>query len=105
MSDPFSSLGSVNVNVGAVLGWATAVVTIASAVCAATPTPNPNTRIGKIYRVIETAALLVGRAKNTGLVPQQTPAQAALVAAATSVVAAAPAPAPPPPPAAAPPAT
>lgn len=44
------------------------IVTGASAFCAATSTPDPNSTRGKIYRYIEFAALLVGRAKQEGLV-------------------------------------
>jgi hypothetical protein len=46
---------------------ATTVVTIASAVCAILPTPNPTTTLGKIYRLIEMAALTFGKAKQTGI--------------------------------------
>lgn len=51
-----------------------AVVTAASAFCAATPTPAPNTAWGRLYRGIEAAALLVGKAKQIGLVPPASPA-------------------------------
>lgn len=45
------------------------VVTAASAICAMTPTPDPKTPLGKVYHVIEVAGLLVGKAKQTGMVP------------------------------------
>ncbi|HEV2185910.1 MAG TPA: hypothetical protein VGR70_01805 [Stellaceae bacterium] len=44
------------------------VVTAASAFCAATPTPDPTTTKGKIYHWIEIAGLVVGRAKESGVV-------------------------------------
>jgi len=50
----------------AVLGT---VVTAASALAAATPTPPPGTRAARLYRYLEIAALLVGRAKETGTLP------------------------------------
>ena len=50
----------------AILGGA---VTIASAFCAATPTPPPSSLWGRAYRWIEAAALLVGRAKEIGILP------------------------------------
>ncbi|NWG46785.1 MAG: hypothetical protein HXY25_09600 [Alphaproteobacteria bacterium] len=43
-----------------------AVVTAASAVTAATPTPSDDRLLGKLYRVIEILALNIGRAKDTG---------------------------------------
>lgn len=58
---------------GDVLAVACAVVTAASAFCAATPTPDPNTPLGKIYRYVEIAGLLVGKAKDQGLVPDRKP--------------------------------
>lgn len=41
----------------------TAVVMLASAICALTPTPNPNTTWGKVYKFIELLALNIGKAK------------------------------------------
>lgn len=48
---------------------ATAVVTVASAVCAVTPTPDPATWWGKAYRVIEYLGMVVGKAKHDGSLP------------------------------------
>jgi hypothetical protein len=45
-----------------------AVVTVASAFCAVTPTPAPATLWGRVYRWIEIAGVLVGNAKDRGLV-------------------------------------
>ena len=42
---------------------ALAVHAAASAICALTPTPKDDAILGKIYKVIETLALVVGRAK------------------------------------------
>jgi hypothetical protein len=47
----------------------TAVVTAASAVAAITPTPKPGSRWSKVYKIIDFAALNVGRAKDTGIAP------------------------------------
>lgn len=50
-------------------GWtavATAVVTAASAIAAATPTPKDDRWFAKIYRVIDWLALNVGKAKDNG---------------------------------------
>jgi hypothetical protein len=45
----------------------TALVTLASAITAATPTPAPGTLISKIYKLIEVLALNIGRSKDTGI--------------------------------------
>lgn len=45
---------------------ATAVVTLASTICAITPTPKPGSIWSKVYRVIEFLAINVGKAKDTG---------------------------------------
>lgn len=44
----------------------TAVVTLASAITAATPTPAPGTLLSKLYKLIELLALNIGKAKDTG---------------------------------------
>lgn len=60
----------MNINTVMTVGEiAAAVVTLASAVCAMTPTPDPSTTWGKVYRFIEMAAMVVGKAKQTGIVP------------------------------------
>jgi hypothetical protein len=51
------------------LAIAATVVTTASAVCAMTKTPDPKTPLGKAYRLIEVLGLVVGRAKDMGVVP------------------------------------
>jgi len=50
-------------NSGAIINVATGIVTIASIITAATPTPKPDSALGRIYRLIEVFALVVGRAK------------------------------------------
>jgi hypothetical protein len=45
----------------------TALVTLASAITAATPTPAPGTPLAKFYKLIEILALNIGRSKDTGV--------------------------------------
>lgn len=45
----------------------TALVTLASAITAATPTPAPGTLLSKVYKLIEILALNIGRSKDTGV--------------------------------------
>jgi hypothetical protein len=45
------------------IGIATSVVAVASAICALTPTPKDDGIVRKLYIVIEWAALNVGKAK------------------------------------------
>jgi len=45
----------------------TALVTLASAITAATPTPVPGTPLAMFYKLIELLALNIGRAKDTGI--------------------------------------
>ena len=40
-----------------------AVVIVASLITASTKTPDPNTKLGKAYKVIEVLALVFGKAK------------------------------------------
>lgn len=42
---------------------ALAVHAAASAICALTPTPSDDKFIGKVYKLIEVCALVIGRAK------------------------------------------
>lgn len=48
-------------------GIFTAVVALASAIAAATPTPAPGTALSKLYAVIDFLALNFGKAKDKGL--------------------------------------
>ena len=45
----------------------TALITLASAITAATPTPAPGTPLSMFYKLIELLALNIGRAKDTGI--------------------------------------
>jgi hypothetical protein len=45
------------------------VVIAASMITSLTPTPAPGTRLARVYRCLELAALLFGRAKDTGALP------------------------------------
>lgn len=66
-----------------------AVVIAASSICAMTATPDPNTWLGKIYRVVEILAGLVGRAKEIGILkpnPQADKIAADAVAIARDVL-------------------
>ena len=47
-------------------GIVTAVIALASAIAAVTPTPAPGSVLGKVYAVIDLLALNVGKAKDTG---------------------------------------
>lgn len=47
-----------------ILQTAFAIVALASAIAAMTPTPADDTIVGRIYRVLEWLALNVGRAKD-----------------------------------------
>ena len=42
------------------------IVVVASVIVAGTKTPDPNTVMGKIYKVVEWASLTFGKAKQTG---------------------------------------
>ena len=47
-------------------GIVTAVIALASAIAAATPTPKPGTVLAKLYAVIDFLALNIGKAKDDG---------------------------------------
>lgn len=49
-----------------ILSTATLVVTICSIITANTDTPAPETVLGKLYRIIEVLAIVIGKAKNKG---------------------------------------
>ena len=44
------------------------VTTVASAICALTPTPPPDSALGKLYKVVEVLAGFAGKAKDSGLI-------------------------------------
>ena len=49
-----------------VLNVITAIIALASAIAAATPTPAPGTFLAKLYALIDFAALNIGKAKDKG---------------------------------------
>jgi hypothetical protein len=51
-------------NADTIISTATAVVTAASILTAATDTPKPDTWLGKLYKILEVLALVIGRAKD-----------------------------------------
>ena len=44
--------------------WVTAIVTVSSIIAAVTPTPKDDVWIGKLYKLIDLAALNIGKAKD-----------------------------------------
>ena len=53
-------------NLDLLLALAGSIVCAASLFVAGTPTPDPESTLGRIYKIIESAALMFGRAKETG---------------------------------------
>ena len=49
-----------------ILNIITAIIALASAIAAATPTPAPGTFLAKLYALIDFAALNIGKAKDKG---------------------------------------
>jgi hypothetical protein len=47
-------------------GVVAAVIALASAIAAITPTPDEGSTLGKLYKVIDALALNVGKAKDKG---------------------------------------
>lgn len=47
----------------------TSAISLASLITAATPTPRPDSWLGRAYRVVEVVGLVVGKTKESGLVP------------------------------------
>ena len=64
-----------------IIGDGIFVVATASAIAAVTPTPDPNTRLGKVYHwLIEVPAIVISKAKDDGVVlPAPSPEFAAVV--------------------------
>jgi hypothetical protein len=50
-------------HLGRYLEVALAIHAAASAICALTPTPSDDKFVGKVYKLIEICALVIGRAK------------------------------------------
>lgn len=57
------------------------IVIAASVITSITPTPTPGSRLARVYRYIEIAAVLFGRAKDTGALPATPAADKALAEA------------------------
>jgi len=43
--------------------WITGIISVASAICAITPTPKDDEALAKVYKFIEALALNIGNAK------------------------------------------
>ena len=52
-------------NIDGILAVCAAIVPVASAICALTPTPKDDVILGELYKIIEALALNVGKAKDT----------------------------------------
>ncbi len=61
------------------------IVVAASVIAALTPTPDPASAFGKIYRLLDLLALNILRAKDTAATPPSAPAPAATAAAMPAV--------------------
>lgn len=57
-------LNYIIANPESILTVATSVVTIASIVTTATDTPAPETLLGKLYKILEVLALVIGKTKH-----------------------------------------
>ena len=53
-------------NIDLILTTLTSIVVIASLIVAGTKTPDPDSKLGKIYKLIEFLAIVVGKAKDEG---------------------------------------
>jgi hypothetical protein len=53
-------------NQTAIIDAVMSIVIVASLIIAGTKTPDPSTMMGKIYKVVEWAALTFGKTKETG---------------------------------------
>mgnify|MGYP003113471397 CR=1 FL=1 len=59
-------LETLSSNSELIISTLTGIIAIASVFIAGTPTPNPDTILGKIYKVVEFLSLTIGKAKETG---------------------------------------
>lgn len=50
-----------------------AVVTLCSVICAATPTPAPGSKLAAVYKIFDWCALNIGKAKQNPVVPPVDP--------------------------------
>jgi len=61
----------------AVTVWLPQIITVASLILVWAPRPDPNTRLGKLYRVLQIAAMAVGNARQHGMLKPAPPSAAA----------------------------
>lgn len=59
-------LNNVMANLDQIISVIGSIVVVCSLVVIGTKTPDPVTKLGKIYKVIEFLALVVGKSKETG---------------------------------------
>jgi hypothetical protein len=59
-------LETLTSNIEIIVSTLTGIITIASIVIAGTATPDPDSALGKVYKVVELLSLTVGKAKETG---------------------------------------
>ena len=53
-------------NSDVIISTVTGIITVASLIVAGTKTPDPDTLLGKLYKVVEFLSLTIGKAKETG---------------------------------------
>ncbi len=53
-------------NSDVIISTVTGIITVASLIIAGTKTPDPDTLLGKLYKVVEFLSLTIGKAKDTG---------------------------------------
>jgi hypothetical protein len=53
-------------NSDVIISTVTGIITVASLIIAGTKTPDPDTLLGKLYKVVEFLSLTIGKAKETG---------------------------------------
>lgn len=59
-------LETISNNSDVILTTITGIITIASVLIAGTRTPDPDTFLGKAYKLLEFLSLTIGKAKQTG---------------------------------------
>tara|TARA_R110002124_G_C8894366_1_gene509397 strand:- start:489 stop:683 length:195 start_codon:yes stop_codon:yes gene_type:complete len=59
-------LETITNNSDVILTTITGIITIASVLIAGTRTPDPDTFLGKAYKLLEFLSLTIGKAKQTG---------------------------------------
>tara|TARA_R100000935_G_C2832217_1_gene165805 strand:+ start:173 stop:382 length:210 start_codon:yes stop_codon:yes gene_type:complete len=59
-------LENITNNPDVIITTITGIITIASIFIAGTRTPDPDTFLGKVYKILEFLSLTIGKAKETG---------------------------------------